>query len=118
MKHLQAKLIVLAACAILSGCEATCGNESIASISSPDGKSKAVVFNRNCGATTGFNTQVSIVKASDSLPNEGGNLLILEGTVPLTIHWVNENQVFIAGVGKAKAIKREKSAFGVTVTYE
>jgi hypothetical protein len=34
-----------------------CGNEILAESLSPDGSKKFVVFQRSCGATTGFSTQ-------------------------------------------------------------
>ena len=77
---------LLALALVLSGCD-LCGNEVARTVLSPSGKMKAVVFNRNCGATTGFNTQVSILPVSSALPDDGGNTLILDGTVPLKVEW-------------------------------
>jgi len=49
--------------ALLVGCGwgDPCGNEVLASVTSPDGGVVAVVFQRDCGATTDFSTQVSAV---------------------------------------------------------
>ena len=46
---------------------------------SPDEKYKAVVFQRDCGATTEFNTQISIVGANNELDNDSGNIYVIEG---------------------------------------
>ena len=43
--------------------ENLCGNEIIEEIKSPDNKYKLVIFQRDCGATTGFSTQISILKS-------------------------------------------------------
>ncbi len=56
------------------GCESMCANQILQEIPSPDKKFKAVVFQRDCGATTGFSTQVSIIKADDKLSNAAGNV--------------------------------------------
>jgi hypothetical protein len=40
-----------------------CGNQLYQEVLSPDNKYKAVVFQRDCGATTGFSTRVSILRA-------------------------------------------------------
>jgi hypothetical protein len=40
--------------------EFMCGNYVVAEKISPDGRRKVVVFQRDCGATTGFSTQVSL----------------------------------------------------------
>ena len=60
-----------------------CENEISKTVISPSGNLKAVVFNRGCGATTGFNTQISIINTSEELESEGGNLFIADGTLPL-----------------------------------
>lgn len=56
-----------------------CGNEVFQEVLSPDGTYKAVVFQRDCGATTGFSTQVSILKASSQLANRAGNVFAIDG---------------------------------------
>jgi hypothetical protein len=38
-----------------------------------------VIFQRDCGATTNFSTQVSILRASSKLPGKPGNILALGG---------------------------------------
>ena len=66
--------LVLLAYALSSAFDDMCGNAMIAEYPSPNGKLKAVVFERNCGATTGFSTQVSVLQSTDPLENEGGNV--------------------------------------------
>lgn len=70
-------LLVAAAAAglywISSSFDDLCGNKVVATEISPDRALKAVLFERNCGATTGFSSQVSVLAALDDLPNEGGN---------------------------------------------
>jgi hypothetical protein len=52
-----------------------CGNEELQSLVGPDGRHRAVAFQRDCGATTGFSRQLSVLPAAAALPNEGGNVL-------------------------------------------
>jgi hypothetical protein len=59
------------------GCS-LCGNDEVLRVSSPDAKLEAVVFQRDCGATTGFSTQISIVAKGTSLPNSGGNVYVAD----------------------------------------
>lgn len=55
-------LVAILAATLLSGCwDDGCGNSIIQDLPSPDGHRHAVVFERDCGATTPFSTQVSIV---------------------------------------------------------
>jgi len=99
-----------------SGCSTQCSNDVVASVLSPSGNNKAVVFSRNCGATTGFNTQVSVVGATLA-PDVGGNVLILDGAIPLTLRWLSESQLSVVGVGSTKVFKQEQSVAGVSVIY-
>ena len=55
-----------------------CGNDPIAEYVSPDGGAKLVVFQRDCGATTGFSTQASLVRPDAKLPGSSGNLFIAD----------------------------------------
>ncbi len=70
----------------VSGCESSmCANQVLQEIPSPDNKLKAVVFQRDCGATTGFSTQVSVIKSDEKLSNTGGNVFSADtdhGKVP------------------------------------
>jgi hypothetical protein len=62
-----------------------CGNQVTQEVSSPSGNYRAIVFEFDCGATTGFSTQVSILPANKKLKNETGNIFAAEGDrgVPL-----------------------------------
>ncbi|MGY0613405.1 hypothetical protein [Luteimonas sp. A501] len=115
MNPLQLTVILIALVA-LSGCN-SCGNEISQTVISPSGNIKAVVFNRNCGATTGFNTQVSIIPATGALPDIGGNTLTIDGAVPLQVQWRSESALHLAGLGSAEVFKQKDSVAGVSVSY-
>lgn len=75
-----------------------CGNEVYSEVLSPDGEYKAVVFQRDCGATTGFSTQVSIIHSGDNLKNEGGNVYIIAGhprDTLLVARWLSDTELRI-----------------------
>jgi hypothetical protein len=67
-------------------------------------------------ATTGFNPQVSIVPVN-AAPSGGGNILVLDGSVPLKLRWVSESDLRITGLGSARVFKAEPSMAGVSVEY-
>jgi len=113
------RCLAIITCSIgLIGCDAMCENEQVASVSSPSGSARAVVFNRNCGATTGFNAQVSILSGTEKLPNDGGNALILDGSAPLRVHWASESRVTVSRLGSAQVFKQESKVGAVVVSYE
>jgi hypothetical protein len=101
----------------LGGCASLCDNEIAQVTLSPSGELTAVVFNRNCGATTGFNTQVSVLPSAELPTNDPGNLLILDGQVPLQIFWASDSQLSVVGLGASHVFKQEAQTSGVTVSY-
>lgn len=75
-----------------------CGNEIFQSIVSPNKEYKVIVFQRDCGATTGFSTQISVLKAYKNLPNEAGNIFIANGHPdyhPVKITWIEDQKIII-----------------------
>src|SRR5437016_6247727 len=56
----------------------TCENRVLAEVPSPDGRHRVVVFERSCGATTAFSTQVSVLPAEGALGGGTGNVLIAD----------------------------------------
>ena len=101
----------------LSGCSDTCENVDSQTVLSPSASHKAIAFSRNCGATTGFNTQVTVLRANDQLPNEAGNAFVANGTVPIVLHWNSDTTLQVSGVGDAPSIKQLPVIAGVAVTY-
>ena len=84
---------------------------------SPDGTYKAVVFDRDCGATTALSTQISILKSTESLKNSTyGNCVIFhdEGT-GIDFHWKSEKELLV-DLG-SEPMKRNDVCAGVHVTY-
>jgi hypothetical protein len=114
---MQKNLAFLLTAVLLGGCAASCENEISQSVTSPSGAIKAVVFNRGCGATVGFNTQLSIFPANTALPDSGGNVLTIDAGVPLRVQWESDSALRISGVPDARIVKQETSAAGVRVVY-
>lgn len=88
-----------------------CENEIFKEVNSPDLEFKAVIFQRDCGATTGFSTQVSVMPISETLPNESGNVLIIEGhpnDTQLEINWVSNSELNILKNLNGSEYKAEK----------
>ena len=109
-----ALLIILLAA--FAGCD-MCGNEISKVELSPDGVSKAIVFSRDCGATTGFNTQVSIIGTEDKLSNDSGNILIIKNKENLALNWLSNNHLEIKGNLSNETFKKEQTFKGVHITY-
>lgn len=103
---------------LLSG---MCANEIQQVVVSPDAASKVVLFQRDCGATTGFSTQLSLLEIDENLDNKGGNLLVIEGQPDehaIEIDWVSPSRLRLHNVPALHTYKKESSVNGVSVVYE
>ena len=96
-----------------------CGNDILRSVPSPDGKLTVVVFQRDCGATTGFSTQGSVLRSGEKLPNESGMLFIMDdndGAAPTgpgggpeaQVKWEGNRQVLIQHHPRAQVYSAQK----------
>lgn len=86
---------------------------------SPDHRVEAVVFERNCGATTGFSTQVSIIRQGTSLGNDGGNVLVMDGhprETNLELSWAHDTLV-IAGSGDNRVYRAVSERGGYAIRF-
>lgn len=116
--RVAARLVTAAICTTLTACGATCGNEAITEVKSPGGSLRAVAFSRNCGATTGFNTQISIIRTGEPAPDGAGNVFIVEGAVPLKMRWHSDTELVISGTLGSKAFRQETLVSGVVIHYQ
>ncbi len=96
----------------------SCKNTVLGSVSSPNKKLTVIVFERGCGATTGFSTHISMLTKSNKLENNAGNIFIAKGKPDqYIVHWESDDKVIIKGY--SKIVFKKKILFnGVTITYE
>lgn len=108
-----------------------CENEVISSTVSPDGLKKVVVFTVNCGATSGWTTQASIVDASYLITNsDRGTALSLDsnngkawplaiGGWPLIVpEWSGLDSVTLHYSSNANPSEKHPEVGGVQVMYQ
>lgn len=98
-----------------------CANKVLARVNAPDGRHKALVFRRDCGATTGFSTQVSVLGISEKLSNEAGNAFIA-GRRPkeprIEVHWIDASDLVIRNANRLHAFRKETRIRSITIHYE
>jgi hypothetical protein len=105
-----------------------CDNHVLRSVPSPDGWYRAVVFERDCGATTGFSPQVSVLPAWEPLWGYG-NVLILGDAAglaprearrrpPLRVRWAGPRELAVAYDTAAPHGVPRSRRWGVRVRYE
>jgi hypothetical protein len=103
--------------------EGMCANRIAAEYPSPDARHKAVVFERDCGATTGFSAQVTILGPDEVLRNEAGNVCVVEadGDTPdeinaeISVSWDGPDELVIRSLGVPKRL--ESRVDDVRVSY-
>jgi hypothetical protein len=115
--HLQVKWLVVALLALsATGCE-LCTNVIVETLPSPNGELDAVLYQRDCGATTGFSTQVSVVPEGEEVVN--GNVLSADcdggsapaaswGGPPAEIKWLGDRRLLVRYHAKSRLFKAEK----------
>ena len=75
-----------------------------------------VVFCRDCGATTGFNSQGSIIGAGEHLPDEAGTIFITDKD-EATVSWIEPDRVVVTFKGTGPDFKLEKQFQVITIDY-
>jgi hypothetical protein len=93
-----------------------CQNDIRHEVLSPDKRLKMVVFCRDCGATTGFNSQGSIIGAGEHLPDEAGTIFITDKD-EATVSWIEPDRVVVTFKGTGPDFKLEKQFQGITIDY-
>jgi len=118
MKSLAVRLVAAAAlCSGAAGCDSGCANRVVSESASPDGRRHAVVFSRDCGATTGFSTQVSVLPAGRE-PSGAGNVFGADGDhgrAPagpgggpvVHVRWLGRRTLEVRYDGRARIFKRD-----------
>ncbi len=99
-----------------------CGNELVSEALSPSGRLRAVVFLRDCGATTAYGVELSILRAEAGLPNRAGNAFSADAghtDVPLKldVRWDTDEAVTVRYDPRLRVFTNEARVGRVQVRY-
>ena len=119
--HKLSLAAIVALCLLIVGC-ASCKNEAQAEHFAPDGRWKYVSFDRNCGATTANNFQVSILEAADVLPDSAANAFIADDNHGATKFvaepaWLSSRILEITYSSRAHVFKKESHVGPIEIPY-
>ncbi len=113
---------------ILAGCSDGCGNTVLATQDSPDGQHSAVLFERNCGATTPFATHISVLRKDERLSGAGNTFTAdanhgaastgVWGGPWATMAWLSPNKLVVRYADGSRSFRREGEVDGVQISYE
>lgn len=99
----------------------TCANYHESAFASPDGKLKAVVFGRDCGAAGGASRNVSIIPANGVLPDAPSNALSLDThdstADDLRVTWVGDKKLKIRSADYHGYCFAARSVGDVSISY-
>jgi hypothetical protein len=112
----------------LSGCSGSCANSVISRADAPDGLHSAVMFQRDCGATTGFSTQISVLEHGDE-PSGGGNTFRADGDHGAAtagdwggpwaeMKWLAPDHLLIRFAAKSRLFEQDEEVSGVKISYQ
>jgi hypothetical protein len=105
-----------------------CENSIVRTVDSPDGKRTLALFERSCGATTGFSTQISVLGRGE-VSTGSGNAFIADanhGAAPLgewggpwaEIQWLANEHVLIRYAQGSRVFEKDEQVSGVKITYQ
>jgi hypothetical protein len=102
-----------------------CATSDVYAYEAPGGRHKLVVYNFDCGATTDFSLNVSLLPADKILPKAGGNIYSLDHQRPdnrpgfnnFEVYWIDQSHVTVKLVGLGADAKRA-NLDGVDVSLE
>lgn len=126
---MQRLLIALALAALLAGCsKSACSNTMVARLHAPADPFTAVLYQRDCGATTGFSTQVGILQDGDTLTG-GGDVFRADdnhgaardgdwGGPWAEMQWTGPRELLIRYAKGARVFQQEKNVQGVKISFE
>jgi hypothetical protein len=116
---------------VCCGCVDPCGNDEVDRVPSPDGKFEAAIFQRDCGATTDFSTQISILSKGGALPKKAGNAWVADsnhGAAPtgkwggptVEVRWSTNRKLTVVRHPAARISRNESvvTVSGETVNVE
>jgi hypothetical protein len=85
---------------------------------SPNGQLVATVFERDCGATTAKNTQVSLRWRAEVFDYEKQpSFLIFQGSGDVQLSWEDATNLVVRAPSGAKVFRSERTKMGITIQY-
>ena len=94
-----------------------CGNNILLEKPSLDGRTKFLVFERNCGATTGFSIQGTLLDSAESLPNTSGNVFVFDYTDTVNVKWISPVLIKVEVSPTVRMYKKNTLVDGIHIEY-
>lgn len=123
-----AAVLVVAYLGVTSFGRGMCGNKVISSAEASDHRARVVVFERDCGATTDFSTQVIILRPGEELGDRKGDVFAVDsdhgraaagpgGGPWVEATWVSPESILIRFDDQARIFRQATVVGGISVRY-
>ena len=120
--------VIVLSTVLAGGCSDACQNTVIDRVRSPGGDFEAVGFQRDCGATTGYSTQVSMLAVGEALDG-GGNVFVADddhgkattgswGGPWADIRWQSSDRLLVRYAEKSRIFEQDPSVSGIAIQFE
>ena len=128
MRFLLLLAAPLAALPALGGCSDSCSNTTVTQLDAPGGQHSVTLFQRDCGASTGFTTQISIHDRG-SAPSGRGNIFVADadhgaaavgdwGGPWAEMRWLAPDHLQIRYAEKSRIFNQIEQRDGIRISYE
>lgn len=95
----------------------SCEVKQAARLASPDNIYDLVVFSRDCGTTTGANTQAALVPKGDEIAEDATSFFSVGATADLAARWDAYGNIELTVPTGAKLYRNDDSVAGIDVIY-
>jgi hypothetical protein len=105
-----------------------CGDRELNRQPSPDAQHVVIVFERDCGATTDFSTQVSVLPVGTQLSNKAGNVLMIDrngeaaprgpgGGPEVQFKWLGSDSLVVSYDRHARVFYQSRAVGNIVVLF-
>lgn len=101
----------------LSSLLPSCTIAEQARLTSPDSQFDLVVFSRDCGTSTGPNTQAALLPAGDAMPEDGASFASIGMAADLAARWDGFGNIELSLPPGAEIYRQDDAVAGVAVIY-
>lgn len=101
----------------LSNLLPSCTINEQARLTSPDSQFDLVVFSRDCGASTGPNTQAAVIPAADVMPDDGASFASIGVAADLAPRWDGFGNIELTIPEDAEIYRQDDTVAGIAVIY-
>lgn len=125
---MQKSLMTFVGLLFLAGCSDSCATTPVKTLKAPDGLHTAVIFQRDCGATTDFSTHISILKDGYGL-SRSGNAFVADadhgaaitgdwGGPWVDIEWVASDHLVVRYAENSRIFEQDNQVSGIRISYD